>query len=115
MKQGQCKECGCTTGGGEYCFQHAPYTVFPLKDGTFRSNRHGLKRIWFDEPPLPTPWQPIETAPQVHPLNGGESLLLAWIAPGINEWIFVVGEWRNGWFSGEHKAYPTLWQRIQIP
>ena len=50
---GTCKECGCTTGGGEYCYRHAPYTVHPLKDGSFRSTRNGLTHIWFDEPPSP--------------------------------------------------------------
>lgn len=50
----QCKECGCRTGGGEYCFNHAPYTVYPLKDGSFRSTRHGLRHIWLGEPPHPT-------------------------------------------------------------
>lgn len=60
-------------------------------------------------------WQPIETAPKEHPLNGGDSLLLAWVAPGVNEWVFVVGEWRDGWFSGEHKAYPRFWMPLPDP
>jgi hypothetical protein len=61
------------------------------------------------------PWLPIESAPQVHPLNGGESLLLAWVVPGIGEWVYVVGEWRDGWWSGEHKAYPTHWMPLPQP
>lgn len=46
-----CKECGCRTGGGDYCFAHKPYMVYPLKDGSFRVHRNGVKRIWLDEPP----------------------------------------------------------------
>jgi len=46
-----CKECGVMTGGGEFCYVHAPYTVWPLKDGSFRSTRGGLKHLWLDEPP----------------------------------------------------------------
>jgi hypothetical protein len=46
-----CKECGCQTGGGEYCYEHKPYTVSPLKDGTFRVDRFGMQRISFEEPP----------------------------------------------------------------
>lgn len=42
---GQCQECGCTTGGGDYCWQHRPYTVYPLKDGTWRETRNGLTRV----------------------------------------------------------------------
>ncbi len=26
----RCKECGCQIPGGEHCYQHAPYTVWPL-------------------------------------------------------------------------------------
>jgi hypothetical protein len=47
----QCRECGCRTGGGDYCYQHAPYTVWPLKDGSFRSDRNGLEHIWLIQPP----------------------------------------------------------------
>lgn len=46
-----CKECGCETGGGEYCYQHAPYLVRPLKDGSFYSDRNGRKCVWIHEPP----------------------------------------------------------------
>jgi len=46
-----CKECGCQTGGGDYCYEHAPYMVYPLKDGSFRSTRNGVRHIWFLEPP----------------------------------------------------------------
>jgi hypothetical protein len=60
-------------------------------------------------------WQPIATAPKVHPLSGGDTFLLAWLAPGINEWIIVVGCWRDGWFHGEHKAYPTHWAPVAPP
>lgn len=60
-------------------------------------------------------WQPIETAPKVHPLNLGDDLLLAWVAPGIGEWIYVVGNWRGEWMSGSHKAYPTHWMPLPAP
>jgi hypothetical protein len=48
-----CKECGCTTGGAEFCFEHAPYMVYPKADGSFISDRNGRKHISFDEPPAP--------------------------------------------------------------
>lgn len=57
-------------------------------------------------------WQPIETAPRIHPLNGGPNLLLRWNAPGIDEDVYVVGNWRNGWYSGAVKAYPTEWMYV---
>lgn len=60
-------------------------------------------------------WQPIETAPRVHPLNDGRDLLLAWVAPGIGEWVVVVGHWRDGWWTGEHKAFPTHWMYAPDP
>lgn len=60
-------------------------------------------------------WQPIATAPQVHPLNGGDNLLLGWNAPGINEWISVVGQWRGEWYSGADRAYPTHWRKLPNP
>lgn len=50
-KLGQCKECGCTTGGGTFCYEHAPYMVYPKADGSFISDRNGRKHISFDEPP----------------------------------------------------------------
>lgn len=53
LNYGTCKECGCTTGGAEYCFEHKPYTVTPLKDGSYRVNRHGVTRVSFDAPPTP--------------------------------------------------------------
>jgi hypothetical protein len=46
-----CKECGCRTGGGEFCYEHAPYTVIPRKDGSFRSDRNGLHGIFLSPPP----------------------------------------------------------------
>ena len=46
----QCKECGCTTGGGSYCFEHAPYTVWPLKDGSWYEDRSGQRRRVSVEP-----------------------------------------------------------------
>lgn len=46
-----CKECGCQTGGGEFCYQHAPYMVYPQKDGSFIVDRNGRRRVWLDEPP----------------------------------------------------------------
>jgi hypothetical protein len=49
----ECKECGCQTGGGDYCYQHKPYTVTPLKDGSFRVDRFGVQRVWLDAPPAP--------------------------------------------------------------
>lgn len=42
----RCKECNCQTGGGEYCYEHAPYMVWPLKDGSFRSDRNGRHHVW---------------------------------------------------------------------
>lgn len=61
-------------------------------------------------------WQPIETAPRVTMLSGGRDLLLGWVAPGIGEWIQVVGVW-NGeqWTDGTHKAYPTHWMYAPDP
>jgi hypothetical protein len=47
----ECRECECTTGGGEYCYEHAPYTVWPLKNGTFRYDRNGMKHVVLLEPP----------------------------------------------------------------
>ncbi len=48
---GKCTECGCTTGGGDYCFAHAPYTVWPLKDGSWRTvGSNGTRRVWLEEP-----------------------------------------------------------------
>lgn len=38
-----CKECGCTTGGGQYCYEHAPFVVTPLKDGTCYVDRNGQR------------------------------------------------------------------------
>jgi hypothetical protein len=46
-----CRECGTTTGGGEYCWQHAPYTVYPLRDGSFRETRNGLTHVWVESCP----------------------------------------------------------------
>ena len=56
-----CRECGVTTGGGEFCYQHAPYTVWPLKDGTFRVDRNGRKRVEPVEPPA-SQWDTRESA-----------------------------------------------------
>lgn len=62
--------------------------------------------------PEPCVWRDISTAPKVHPLQGGSDLLLAWVAPGIGEWVVVVGCWRDGWWSGSDEAYPTLWAPV---
>jgi len=51
IRQPTCRECGVTTGGGEFCYQHAPYFVWPLKDGSFRSDRNGMTHIWLTAPP----------------------------------------------------------------
>jgi hypothetical protein len=48
-----CRECGCQTGGGDYCYQHKPYMVYPKADGSFLSDQGGRKRISFDAPPPP--------------------------------------------------------------
>ena len=37
-----CQECGCQTGGGDFCYQHKPYTVTPKKDGSFVVDRLGV-------------------------------------------------------------------------
>ena len=50
-KQAECQECHCRTGGGDYCYQHAPYMVWPKADGSFIVDRNGRKRVWLDEPP----------------------------------------------------------------
>jgi hypothetical protein len=47
-----CQECCCQTGGGDYCYEHAPYTVWPLKDGTRRELRNG-QTTHVGEPPAP--------------------------------------------------------------
>lgn len=81
-------------------------------EGGPNSNQpHDPPRVESVEAPPPT-WQPIATAPKVHPLHGGDDLLLYWNAPGINEPIFVVGQWRDGWWSGANRAYPTHWMHI---
>jgi hypothetical protein len=49
---GECKECHCKTGGGNYCYEHAPYTVWPKVDGSFHVDRNGRKHISYDEPPI---------------------------------------------------------------
>jgi hypothetical protein len=40
-----CRECRCQTGGGEYCYKHRPYTVWPKADGSLHDNRYGQHRI----------------------------------------------------------------------
>ena len=46
-----CRECGCQTGGGDYCYQHKPYTVWPQKDGSFLTDSRGSrKRVWVEPP-----------------------------------------------------------------
>jgi hypothetical protein len=51
-KSNHCLECKCQTGGGNYCYEHKPYTVWPKANGTFLVDRNGRKRVSFDEPPL---------------------------------------------------------------
>lgn len=48
-----CQECGHWIGGGKFCYEHAPYMVYPKADGSFLSERYGRRHIWFDEPPTP--------------------------------------------------------------
>lgn len=67
---------------------------------------------------LPTlnDWQPIETAPKVTPIMDGDSFLLAWVAPALGEWIFVVGHWDGDqWSTGSNRVWPALWKRIEEP
>lgn len=71
-----------------------------------------INRTGFTVEPEPCVWRDISTAPKVHPLQGGSDLLLAWVAPGIGEWVVVVGCWRDGWWSGSDEAYPTLWAPV---
>lgn len=44
-----CRVCNCQTGGGEYCYEHAPYVVYPQKDGSFLSDRGGRHRVFIDD------------------------------------------------------------------
>lgn len=60
-------------------------------------------------------WRPIADAPKVHPMNGGDGLLLGWDVPGIGEWIIVVGYWHGEWHTGTHKAFPTHWMPLPDP
>jgi predicted transcriptional regulator len=53
-----CQECHCQTGGGEFCYQHAPYTVYPKADGSYLSDRNGRHRVWL----VPEPSQEAELA-----------------------------------------------------
>ena len=68
-----CKECGCRTGGGEFCYNHAPYMVYPKADGSFLSDRNGRHRVSFEAPPSassrPSGWQPPSTR-EVEELRG---------------------------------------------
>jgi hypothetical protein len=58
---GECKECHCKTGGGNYCYEHAPYTVWPKADGTFIVDRNGRKHVFFDEPPIHPSFERLRT------------------------------------------------------
>ena len=42
-----CKECGCETGGGDYCYQHSPRTIWPLKDGSWYEDKNGQRTRHF--------------------------------------------------------------------
>lgn len=77
--------------------------------------RQLLASVQAPAPPQRETWQPIATAPQVHPLNGGDDLLLYWEAPAIGEPIMEVGQWRDGWWSGANKAFPTHWMPLPAP
>jgi hypothetical protein len=44
-----CLVCGCRITAGEYCFEHKPYMVWPLADGTFRSDRFGRRHVSIDD------------------------------------------------------------------
>lgn len=63
--QTECRECHGQTGGGAYCYRHAPYQVWPKADGSFLVDRHGTKRVSFEEPPTPTDAAP--PAPEAAP------------------------------------------------
>lgn len=60
MQGGTCQECGCRTGGGDFCYEHKPYMVYPQKDGTFISDQHGRKRITLEAPPTNAPEKAAE-------------------------------------------------------
>ncbi len=65
MSEPQCKECHCRTGGGEFCYNHAPYMVYPKADGSFISDRCGRHHIWLDDLAL----KPADTGAQDwHPI-----------------------------------------------
>lgn len=46
-----CEICDCLTGGGRFCFEHAPYTVSPQKDGIYLVDRNGQRSRVSYEPP----------------------------------------------------------------
>lgn len=67
-RQTECRECHVRTGGGDYCYEHAPYMVFPKADGSFISDRQGRKRIYLDDLAIeahPTPTEQ-ETPEHLH-------------------------------------------------
>lgn len=51
--QAECAICHCQTGGAGFCYEHAPYMVYPQADGSFLVDRNGRKHVSFEEPPAP--------------------------------------------------------------
>lgn len=51
MNPSECQICKCTTGGGLFCYEHAPYIVHPQVDGTFIIDRNGQRsRVSYEHP-----------------------------------------------------------------
>lgn len=113
-----CKECGCFTGGADYCYLHAPYTVRPLKDGTFMVDKGGSRLRVSYEPPLDDErmafialgsqrdWQPIESAPKMQTI-----LLHAKTDDG--NWKTATGFYHDG-FEGDPVKTPWNWEGNQL-
>jgi hypothetical protein len=76
----ECRECGVTTGGGDFCYEHAPYMVYPQKDGSFISDRNGRKRIWVDDLARQPSPEPVESAT---PENDGKCPRCEWSFDGV--------------------------------
>jgi len=41
----KCQACGVQTGGGEYCYEHKPYMVYPQQDGSYLVDRFGRRHV----------------------------------------------------------------------
>jgi hypothetical protein len=82
-----CGECGCTTGGALFCYEHKPYMVYPKADGSFLVDRYGRRHVSFDEPPTPA-----------HPLTDEELEDAA---------LAMLDYWRWG-FNGRHTIAAKL-------